>query len=118
MPQVVMYTTRICPYCVRAKRLLALKGVDYEERLIEGNRELIREMMARSNRRTVPQIFIDDYHVGGYDDLAELDAFGGSNLRGDGGRVGRRMGQGCCRREDYGGPRGVVANGASDVRAC
>ena len=76
MPHVVMYTTRICPYCVRAKRLLSLKGVDYEERLIEGNRELIREMMERSNRRTVPQIFIDDYHVGGYDDLAELDAFG------------------------------------------
>ena len=73
---VLMYTTRFCPYCVRAKRLLSLKGVDYEERLIEGNRELIREMMERSNRRTVPQIFIDDYHVGGFDDLARLERQG------------------------------------------
>jgi glutaredoxin 3 len=76
MPKVVMYTTRICPYCVRAKALLKRKGVDYEELQIEGNRELMREMLERSQRRTVPQIFIDDFHVGGYDDLAELDAFG------------------------------------------
>ena len=79
MPQVVMYTTRICPYCVRAKRLLEMKGVKYEELSLEGNRERMREMLERSRRRTVPQIFIDDYHVGGYDDLAELDAFGKLN---------------------------------------
>jgi len=71
-----MYTTTICPYCVRAKMLLKKKGVEYEELHIEGNRELMREMLERSRRRTVPQIFIDDYHVGGYDDLAELNAFG------------------------------------------
>jgi glutaredoxin 3 len=76
MPHVVMYTTTICPYCVRAKMLLQRKGVDYEERRIEGDRELIREMLERSRRRTVPQIFIDDYHVGGFDDLAELDMEG------------------------------------------
>ena len=76
MPKVQMYTTRICPYCVRAKMLLKKKGVDYEELMIEGNRDLMREMLDRSRRRTVPQIFIDDYHVGGYDDLAELNAFG------------------------------------------
>jgi len=76
MPNVLIYSTRICPYCTRAKRLLTLKGVEYEELMIEGSRELIREMIERSGRRTVPQIFIDDYHVGGYDDLAELDAFG------------------------------------------
>jgi len=76
MPKVQMYTTRICPYGVRAKMLLKKKGVDYEELMIEGNRDLIREMLDRSRRRTVPQIFIDDYHVGGYDDLAELNAFG------------------------------------------
>ncbi len=76
MPKVVIYTTRICPYCVRAKMLLKKKRVKYEERYIEGNRELMREMIERSKRRTVPQIFIDDYHVGGYDDLAELNAFG------------------------------------------
>jgi glutaredoxin 3 len=76
MPRVVVYTTTICPYCVRAKALLQRKGVDYEELHIEGNRELMREMLERSKRRTVPQIFIDDYHVGGYDDLAELDVLG------------------------------------------
>jgi glutaredoxin 3 len=72
MPQVVMYTTAICPYCVRAKMLLQRKGVEYEERRIEGSRELMREMLERSQRRTVPQIFIGDFHVGGFDDLAEL----------------------------------------------
>ena len=76
MPHVVMYTTAVCPYCVRAKALLQRKGVDYEERRIEGSRELMREMLERSQRRTVPQIFIDDYHVGGFDDLAELDMEG------------------------------------------
>jgi len=76
MPHVVMYTTTICPYCVRAKMLLQRKGVDYEERRIEGDRELMREMLERSKRRTVPQILIDDYHVGGFDDLAELDMEG------------------------------------------
>ena len=76
MPKVVMYTTNICPYCVRAKALLHKKGVSYEERHIEGNRDYMREMLERSKRRTVPQIFIDDYHVGGYEHLAELNAFG------------------------------------------
>ena len=76
MPQVVIYTTNICPYCVRAKALLKKKGVEYEERNIEGSRELMKEMLQRSQRRTVPQIFIDDYHVGGYDDMAELDMLG------------------------------------------
>ena len=76
MARVVMYTTGMCPYCVRAKMLLKKKGVDWEELRIEGDRTLMREMMERSGRRTVPQIFIGDTHVGGYDDLAELDAFG------------------------------------------
>jgi len=71
-----MYSTAICPYCVRAKRLLQRKGVDYVELRIDGSRELMREMLERSRRRTVPQIFIDDFHVGGYDDLAELDMEG------------------------------------------
>jgi len=76
MPNVIIYTTNICPYCVRAKMLLKKKGVAYEERNIERSRTLMREMLERSKRRTVPQIFIDDFHVGGYDDMAELDAFG------------------------------------------
>ena len=76
MPRIVMYTTAVCPYCVRAKRLLERKGVEFEELRIEGDRELMREMLERSQRRTVPQIFIDEYHVGGFDDLAELDMEG------------------------------------------
>lgn len=76
MPHVVMYTTAICPYCVRAKMLLQRKGVEFEERRIEGSRDLMREMLERSRRRTVPQIFIDDVHVGGFDELADLDIEG------------------------------------------
>lgn len=76
MPNVVMYSTAICPYCVRAKHLLENKGVAFEEIRIEHDREVMQEMMRRSNRHTVPQIFIDDYHVGGYDDLASLEISG------------------------------------------
>jgi len=71
-----MYTTSMCPYCVRAKMLLKNKGVQCEELNIQFDRGLMREMLERSQRRTVPQIFIDDYHVGGYDDMAALDAQG------------------------------------------
>ncbi len=76
MPNVVMYTTAICPYCVRAKYLLENKGVSFEEIRIDHDQEVMQEMMRRSNRHTVPQIFIDDYHVGGYDDLASLEMSG------------------------------------------
>jgi glutaredoxin 3 len=76
MPNVVMYSTAICPYCVRAKHLLENKGVAFEEIRIEHNHEVMQEMLRRSNRHTVPQIFIDDYHVGGYDDLASLEMSG------------------------------------------
>ncbi|MBU0498658.1 MAG: glutaredoxin 3 [Gammaproteobacteria bacterium] len=76
MPNVVVYSTAICPYCVRAKALLKRKGVDFEERMIDNDRTLMREMLERSQRRTVPQIFVGDHHVGGYDDMAELDSLG------------------------------------------
>lgn len=76
MPNVVVYSTMICPYCVRAKTLLERKGITYEEKMIDRDRNLMREMLERSQRRTVPQIFIDNYHVGGYDDMAELDSLG------------------------------------------
>lgn len=76
MPEIVIYSTAMCPYCVRAKMLLQRKGIQWEEKRIDLDRGLMREMLQRSNRRTVPQIFIDDYHVGGYDDMAELDAMG------------------------------------------
>ncbi|MCU7877336.1 MAG: glutaredoxin 3 [Candidatus Thiodiazotropha sp. (ex. Lucinoma kazani)] len=76
MPQVVMYSTAICPYCVRAKHLLENKGVAFEEIRIEHDHDVMQEMMHRSNRHTVPQIFIGDFHVGGYDDLASLEISG------------------------------------------
>lgn len=76
MPDIVMYTTAMCPYCVRAKMLLQRKGMNWQEKRIDIDHDLMGEMLQRSNRRTVPQIFIGDRHVGGYDDMAELDAMG------------------------------------------
>ena len=76
MPKVVMYTTMICPYCMRAKHLLQRKGVDFEEIRIDGDHEQMHIMLERSRWHTVPQIFIDELHVGGYDDLAVLEARG------------------------------------------
>lgn len=76
MANVVMYTTAICPYCVRAKFLLEHKGVEYEEIRIDKDHGIMQEMVQRSRRTTVPQIFIDSYHVGGYDDLAALEMAG------------------------------------------
>jgi glutaredoxin 3 len=76
-PRVLMYTTSWCPYCARARQLLESKGVALEEIDIEAKPEARREMMARSGRDTVPQIFIGDAHVGGCDDLIDLEARGG-----------------------------------------
>jgi glutaredoxin 3 len=75
-PQVVMYATAFCPYCVRARRLLERKGVAWDEIAIDGDRERFQEMTLRANRTTVPQIFIGDTHVGGYDDMAALERAG------------------------------------------
>lgn len=76
MPKVVVYSTTICPYCVRAKSLLKRKGIKFEELNIDRDMSLMQQMMEKSQRRTVPQIFIGDHHVGGYDDMAELEAEG------------------------------------------
>lgn len=74
MPQVTVYCTAVCPYCVRALTLLAKKGVEVEEVRVDQFPERRAEMETRANGRTsVPQIFIDDTHVGGFDDMAELD---------------------------------------------
>jgi glutaredoxin 3 len=76
MQKVQIYTTQWCPYCHAAKALLGEKGVDYEEVNAE-NPEVRMQMVQRANgRRTVPQIFIGDTHVGGYDDMAALDRRG------------------------------------------
>jgi glutaredoxin 3 len=75
-PKVVIYVTGWCPYCSRAKQLLTSKGVDFEEIDVEARPEARAEMMTRSGRRSVPQIFIGATHVGGCDDLHELEANG------------------------------------------
>ena len=72
-----MYSTRVCPYCVMAEKLLQKKGVaQLEKILIDADPGQRETMMARTGRRTVPQIYIGDHHVGGYDDLAALDRAG------------------------------------------
>ncbi len=68
-----MYSTRFCPYCMRARRLLKNKGVEYTEISVGGDRALWKEMEQRSGRNTVPQIFINGESMGGYDDIAALD---------------------------------------------
>ena len=75
-PAVTMYTTNWCPYCERARRMLAAKKVSIDEIDVESAPEKRAEMQTRSGRRTVPQIFIGDHHVGGSDDLAALEAAG------------------------------------------
>ena len=78
MSLVKMYTTAVCPYCVRAKQILKSKGVEQiEESRVDTSPELRDHMMQITGRRTVPQIFIGDTHVGGCDDLMALDAQGG-----------------------------------------
>ncbi len=74
--EVTLYSTRFCPYCIRAKALLESKGVAYTDIGVDAEPALRREMMQRSGRSTVPQIWIDDRHIGGYDDLALLERNG------------------------------------------
>ena len=74
--KIIMYTTGICPYCVRARRLLDSKGVSYTDIRVDRHPERREEMEKRSRRHTVPQIFIDDQHVGGCDELFALDRAG------------------------------------------
>ena len=90
MPPVKMYTTAVCPYCVRAKQFLKSKGVEsIEEVRVDMNPEERQKMMDLTGRRTVPQIFIGQTHVGGCDELIALDARGGlAPLVGGGLRLG------------------------------
>ena len=78
MSAIKMYTTAYCPYCIRAKQFLQSRGVaQIEEIRIDADAEARTEMMQVTGRRTVPQIFIGDTHVGGYDDMVALDGQGG-----------------------------------------
>ena len=75
-PAVVMYTTGWCPYCERARKLLAAKNVSFDEINVESQPDKRAEMHTRSGRRSVPQIFIGDQHIGGCDDLHALEDAG------------------------------------------
>lgn len=78
MAKVVMYTSAVCPYCINAERLLKNKGVTEIEKIrVDLQPELRAEMIEKTGRRTVPQIFIGEQHVGGFDDLHALDVQGG-----------------------------------------
>lgn len=70
---IVIYTTRICPYCIMAKRLLEKKGAGYTEIDVGSNPGLREELIRKTKHRTVPQIYIGDLHVGGFDELYELE---------------------------------------------
>lgn len=78
MNKVMMYSTSVCPYCVMAERLLKQRGVGLIEKIrVDLEPKRLEEMMERTGRRTVPQIYIGATHVGGYDDLSALDNAGG-----------------------------------------
>lgn len=77
MDRVTMYCTEVCPYCVRAEQLLRARGVTQVEKIrIDLQPEQRTAMMEKTGRRTVPQIYIGEFHVGGFDDLAALDRSG------------------------------------------
>jgi len=77
-PTITMYSTAVCPFCVRAEMLLKQRGVTHINKIrVDADPAQREAMMARSGRRSVPQIFIDDQHIGGFDDLAKLDKAGG-----------------------------------------
>ncbi|MBW3510091.1 MULTISPECIES: glutaredoxin 3 [Janthinobacterium] len=73
---VIVYSTAVCPYCVRAERLLESKGVTVQKIRVDLDPEERIKMMERTGRRTVPQIYVGDTHVGGFDDLYALDQAG------------------------------------------
>ncbi|PPR43001.1 MAG: Glutaredoxin-3 [Alphaproteobacteria bacterium MarineAlpha8_Bin1] len=73
MKKILIYSSKICPYCIAAKRLFKQYNLKFEEKNIDNNLDLKNEMMElASGRKTVPQIFFDDLHIGGYDDLYKL----------------------------------------------
>jgi glutaredoxin 3 len=73
MPEILIYTTKICPYCIMAKRLLDKKGASYTEINVDSQAGLREELVRKTKRRTVPQIYIGALHVGGFDDLYALE---------------------------------------------
>ena len=76
MANIILYTTKICPYCIYAKRLLKSRGLSFEEIDIHSEPGLVQEVMERSGQRTVPQLFINDESIGGFAELSELNESG------------------------------------------
>lgn len=76
MPTALLYTSAVCPYCVAAKNFLRSRGIGYEEVRVDLDADRRREMLERSQRTSVPQIFFGDVHVGGFDDLVAADRSG------------------------------------------
>lgn len=77
MPTITMYTTAVCPYCVAAKNFLKARGATWQEVRVDTDLQARARMLQDAKRTSVPQIFIGDVHVGGYDDLVALDRAGG-----------------------------------------
>ena len=77
MPTITMYTTAVCPYCVAAKNFLKARGANWEEVRVDTDLAARTRMMELAKRTSVPQIFIGDVHVGGFDDMVALDRAGG-----------------------------------------
>ncbi len=73
MPKIIIYTASLCPYCTMAKKLFDKKGISYSEINVDSKPGLRQKMMQQTRRRTVPQIFIGDFHVGGFEDLYSLE---------------------------------------------
>ncbi len=73
MPEITMYCTASCPFCTRAEKLLTKKGMKIKKIRVDGDKTMLKEMIKRTGQNTVPQIYIDNKHVGGFDDLSELD---------------------------------------------
>ena len=76
MSQVVLYGTRFCPFCTAARRLLTAKGINYQDIPLDDDASLRAEIMERSARNTVPQIWVGDVHIGGYTDLRQFEVDG------------------------------------------
>ena len=77
MSLITLYTTAICPYCIAARRFLAQRGLEFREIRVDTEPQRRVEMRERSRRHTVPQIFVGEQHVGGFDDMIALDRQGG-----------------------------------------
>jgi len=76
MPTILIYSGKFCPYCTMAKKLLEKKGLNYTEINVDENPALRQEMMQKTKRRTIPQIYIGEHHVGGFDELYALEKSG------------------------------------------